>query len=110
MVDGFVVSNANNEGHNIKQNDESNTNQNIHNKESTADDYNTDDTLVQQALADYDFTLTNNEDIVTTEASSDNEVDSDVIVDVIKNFISEQDPILELFLSVCFVHPDCFQV
>ena len=43
-------------------------------------------------------------------AGNVNEVDSGVIIDVLKNFISEQDPVLELFLSVCFVHPDCFQV
>ncbi len=50
--------------------------------------------------------------MTTTERPSENpgEVDSDVIIDVLKNFISEQDPILELFISVCFVHPDCFQV
>ena len=51
--------------------------------------------------------------VITTtvrSAGNVNEVDSGVIIDVLKNFISEQDPVLELFLSVCFVHPDCFQV
>jgi hypothetical protein len=41
----------------------------------------------------------------------DNEVtiDSEEIVDVIRNFIAEKDPMLELFLTVCFVHPHCFK-
>ncbi len=41
----------------------------------------------------------------------DNEVriDSEEIVDVIRNFIAEKDPVLELFLTICFVHPHCFK-
>ncbi len=41
----------------------------------------------------------------------DNEVriDSEEIVDVIRNFIAEKDPMLELFLTICFVHPHCFK-
>merc|ERR1719297_478704 len=31
------------------------------------------------------------------------------IVDVISNFIADKDPMLQLFLSICFVHPDCYQ-
>jgi len=45
----------------------------------------------------------------------DNEIDIDTlddsdILDVVKNFIAEQDPILELYLSLCFLHPDCYQL
>jgi len=53
----------------------------------------------------------NPEDTAVEEVDpATNEVDSDAIVDVIRNFISERDPILELFLSVCFVHPNCLQL
>merc|ERR1719232_1652076 len=31
------------------------------------------------------------------------------IVDVISNFIADVDPTLQLFLSICFVHPSCYQ-
>lgn len=31
------------------------------------------------------------------------------ILDVISNFIADKDPMLQLFLSICFVHPDCYQ-
>merc|ERR1719325_281481 len=39
-------------------------------------------------------------------ASSLGEAD---ILDVISNFIADKDPMLQLFLSICFVHPDCYQ-
>ena len=45
-----------------------------------------------------------------TETNEAGNLGSEDIVDVIRNFISEQDPLLELFLSVCFVHPSCVQV
>merc|ERR1719468_764407 len=31
------------------------------------------------------------------------------IVDVISNFIADVDPTLQLFLSICFVHPSCYR-
>merc|ERR1719468_169004 len=31
------------------------------------------------------------------------------ILDVISNFIADVDPTLQLFLSICFVHPSCYQ-
>merc|ERR1712072_1310667 len=31
------------------------------------------------------------------------------IVDVISNFIADVDPTLQLFLSICFVHPSCYK-
>ena len=54
-----------------------------------------------------------NSQIPVVNNSAENEeknLGSEDIVDVIRNFISEQDPLLELFLSVCFVHPNCVQV
>jgi len=33
----------------------------------------------------------------------------DDIVDVISNFIADKDPMLQLFLSICFIHPSCYQ-
>lgn len=55
-------------------------------------------------------TLSDKNEVDKSEDPANNEVDSDVLVDVIRNFISERDPILELFLSVCFVHPNCLQL
>jgi len=46
---------------------------------------------------------------------SENEIDIDSldesdIFDVVQNFIAEKDPILELYLSLCFLHPKCYQL
>jgi len=46
---------------------------------------------------------------------SENEIDIDSldesdILDIVQNFIAEKDPILELFLSLCFLHPKCYQL
>jgi len=48
-------------------------------------------------------------------AESENEIDIDSldesdIFDVVQNFIAEKDPILELYLSLCFLHPKCYQL
>jgi len=40
----------------------------------------------------------------------DDTLDSDDIVDVVHNFIAERDPLLQLFLSLCFLHPTCYQL
>merc|ERR1711892_509384 len=40
----------------------------------------------------------------------DDTLGSDDIIDVITNFIAEQDPMLQLFLSICFIHPTCYQL
>merc|ERR1711892_278566 len=40
----------------------------------------------------------------------DDTLGSDDIIDVITNFIAEQDPMLQLYLSICFVHPACYQL
>lgn len=37
-------------------------------------------------------------------------LDEGDILDVVKNFIAEKDPILELYLSLCFLHPQCYQL
>jgi len=38
-----------------------------------------------------------------------NNLGAEDIVDVISNFIADVDPTLQLFLSICFVHPSCYQ-
>lgn len=38
-----------------------------------------------------------------------NNLGEDDIVDVINNFIADEDPVLQLFLSICFLHPNCGQ-
>lgn len=38
-----------------------------------------------------------------------NNLGAEDIVDVIFNFIADVDPTLQLFLSICFVHPSCYQ-
>jgi len=40
----------------------------------------------------------------------DDTLGSDDIIDVITNFIAEKDPMLQLYLSICFIHPACFQL
>jgi len=40
----------------------------------------------------------------------DDTLGSDDILDVIRNFIAEQDPMLQLFLSICFIHPTCYEL
>jgi len=40
----------------------------------------------------------------------DDTLGSDDILDVINNFIAEKDPMLQLFLSICFIHPTCYQL
>jgi len=38
-----------------------------------------------------------------------NNLGAEDILDVISNFIADVDPTLQLFLSICFVHPSCYQ-
>eukprot|EP00092_Neocalanus_flemingeri_P102857 GFUD01131575.1.p1 GENE.GFUD01131575.1~~GFUD01131575.1.p1 ORF type:complete len:318 (-),score=108.38 GFUD01131575.1:93-1046(-) len=40
----------------------------------------------------------------------DDSLGSDDIFDVIQNFIAERDPMLQLFLNLCFLHPTCYQL
>jgi len=48
-----------------------------------------------------------NEELELNEIS--NNLGEDDIVDVIHNFIADKDPMLQLFLSICFIHPTCYQ-
>lgn len=48
-------------------------------------------------------------DYLANNINTDTLDDSDLL-DVVKNFISEQDPILELYISLCFLHPQCYQL
>jgi len=54
------------------------------------------------------------ETYIPDEDPIDNSIDdtlgSDDIIDVIKNFIAERDPMLQLFLSICFLHPTCYEL
>jgi len=47
------------------------------------------------------------EDLELNEIS--NNLGDDDIKDIIHNFIADKDPILQLFLSICFIHPSCYQ-
>jgi len=37
-----------------------------------------------------------------------NNLGDDDIVDVISNFIADKDPMLQMFLGICFIDPDCY--
>jgi len=57
--------------------------------------------------------VTTLEEALKQEEMELNEVASnlgdDDIVDVISNFIADKDPMLQLFLSICFIDPSCYQ-
>lgn len=59
------------------------------------------------------ITTTSPEDLLRQEQLELNEVAQNLgdedIVDVISNFIADKDPMLQLFLSICFIHPSCYQ-
>merc|ERR1712200_38000 len=48
------------------------------------------------------------EDILTN--TIEDTLGSDDIVEVVNNFIAEEDPMLQLFLNLCFLHPACYQL
>jgi len=68
------------------------------------DDIVMDDTPVVVNLKESASTL---EDLELNEIS--NNLGEDDIKDIIQNFIADKDPILQLFLSICFIHPSCYQ-
>merc|ERR1712228_733720 len=37
-------------------------------------------------------------------------INSNEIFDVIENVIAKEDPMLQLFLRICFLHPNCYQL
>lgn len=53
--------------------------------------------------------ITKSEDLEENEVNIDG-LDEGDILDVVKNFIAEKDPILELYLGLCFLHPQCYQL
>jgi len=40
----------------------------------------------------------------------DHELGSEDIIDIVHNFIADRDPLLQLFLSLCFLDPSCYQL
>merc|ERR1711874_15116 len=48
------------------------------------------------------------EDIRTN--TIDDTLGSDDIIEVVKNFIAQEDLMLQLFLNICFLHPSCYQL
>merc|ERR1719446_1554117 len=44
------------------------------------------------------------------ENTIDDTLGSDDILDVVKNFIAEREPMLQIFLNICFLHPTCYQL
>merc|ERR1711875_217210 len=47
-------------------------------------------------------------DIITN--TIDDTLGTDDIIEVVNNFIAEEDPMLQLFLTLCFLHPSCYQL
>merc|ERR1719179_73542 len=47
-------------------------------------------------------------DILTN--TIDDTLGADDIIEVVNNFIAEEDPMLQLFLNLCFLHPSCYQL
>jgi len=68
------------------------------------DDIVMDDTPIDTPDKELASTL---EDLELNEIS--NNLGDNDIKDVIHNFIADKDPILQLFLSICFIHPSCYQ-
>jgi len=68
------------------------------------DDIVMDDTPIVDKDEEVASTL---EDLELNEIS--NNLGEDDIKDIIHNFIADKDPILQLFLSICFIHPSCYQ-
>merc|ERR1712145_19784 len=56
--------------------------------------------LVLSAFTKADTKLPNTEELI----------DSNEIFDVIENVIAKEDPMLQLFLRICFLHPNCYQL
>jgi len=55
------------------------------------------------------WTKPGSEDIVDNLIDIDSLDESDIL-DIVKNFIADKDPLLELYLSLCFLHPACYQL
>jgi len=68
------------------------------------DDIVMDDT---PSVEDHKKSASTLEDLELNEIS--NNLGDDDIKDIINNFIADKDPILQLFLSICFIHPSCYQ-
>merc|ERR1719179_51392 len=47
-------------------------------------------------------------DILTN--TIDDTLGANDIIEVVNNFIAEEDPMLQLFLNLCFLHPSCYQL
>jgi len=58
-------------------------------------------------VIDEEELVSRQEDLELNEIS--NNLGDDDIVDIIHNFIADKDPMLQLFLSICFIHPACYQ-
>merc|ERR1719310_2284751 len=56
--------------------------------------------LVLSAFTKADTKLPNTEELI----------DSNEIFDVVENVIAKEDPMLQLFLRICFLHPNCYQL
>merc|ERR1711915_737456 len=56
--------------------------------------------LVLSAFLKADTNLPDTEELLNTNE----------IFDVIENVIAKEDPMLQLFLRICFLHPNCYQL
>merc|ERR1719179_53072 len=57
-----------------------------------------------------DIRIVENQDKDIFTNTIDDTLGTDDIIDVVNNFIAEEDPMLQLFLNLCFLHPSCYQL
>merc|ERR1719232_67941 len=57
-----------------------------------------------------DIRILENQDRDILTNTIDDTLGADDIIEVVNNFIAEEDPMLQLFLNLCFLHPSCYQL
>jgi len=57
-----------------------------------------------------DIRIVENQDKDILTNTIDDTLGTDDIIEVVNNFIAEEDPMLQLFLNLCFLHPSCYQL
>merc|ERR1719153_1866659 len=57
-----------------------------------------------------DIKIGENQDKDILTNTIDDTLGNDDIVQVVNNFIAKEDPMLQLFLNLCFLHPACYQL
>merc|ERR1712013_671549 len=57
-----------------------------------------------------DIRIVENHDRDILTNTIDDTLGTDDIIEVVNNFMAEEDPMLQLFLNLCFLHPSCYQL